>query len=136
MLRGLIFGSLCLCNAVVHAAEIYLCKTSQGATYWASSWCNRTGGYTIDAVIVPDGMEFREQARIGDQIVARKRAVNTQQDTARDRLRTCHAMDEELAQIWSRYSNWQFNENAQIGRDQTRTRELKAQRQQLGCETR
>ena len=32
------------------AAQIYLCKTNQGGTYWASAWCRKTGGYTVDAV--------------------------------------------------------------------------------------
>jgi len=121
---------------VSEAAQIYRCKTHQGATYWASDWCNKTGGSTIDIVTVPDGMSFQEQARMGDQLTNSKQSATANEDSARDRARTCGAIDSELAQIWSRYDHGQFNETDQISRDQIRTRELKAQRAQLGCETR
>ncbi len=118
------------------AAQIYLCKTNQGGTYWASAWCRKTGGYTVDAVTVPDGMPFEAQARMGDQLLGRKQASRAAEETPREKARNCRAIDDELAVIWKRYGNWQFNENAQIARDQNRTRELKSQRARLGCETR
>jgi hypothetical protein len=119
-----------------HAAQIYLCKTSQGAQYWSSDWCNKSGGYTVNAVTVPTGMPFQEQAKIGDQLMGRQASAVAEEDAARDRARTCGAIDRELAEIWSRYDKSQFNEVAQIGRDQTRTHELKARRNSLGCQTR
>jgi hypothetical protein len=119
-----------------HAAQIYLCKTNQGAQYWSSDWCNKSGGYTVNAVTVPTGMPFKEQVKIGDQLMGRQSSAAAQEDATRDRARACGAIDRELAEIWSRYDKSQFNEAAQIGRDQTRTRELKARRNNLGCQTR
>lgn len=132
-----IFSVCCLIGVTVsEAAQIYRCKTHQGAFYWASDWCSKTGSNTVDIVTVPDGMSFQDQARIGDQLINNKQTTAANEDRARGRARTCGAIDSELAQIWSRYNNWQFNQADQISRDQIRTRELKSQRAQLGCETR
>ena len=135
MLRMVCAVCLSLCTISGQAAHIYLCKTSQGATYWASDWCRTTGGYTVDAVSVPDRMPFEAQVKMAEQLTGRKQSIGRQADQAIDNVRSCRAIDAELAEIWKRYGNWQFNENAQIARDQARTRELKTQRTQLRCET-
>jgi hypothetical protein len=120
-------------TASSEAAQIYLCKTHQGAEYWAQSWCSTSGGYTVDAVTVPDGMPFKEQTRVADKLRGTKHAAQVQEDKGRDKAIACRAIDDELAEIWKRYDNRQFNDPATIGKDQTRTRELKSKRRQLGC---
>ena len=122
-----------LAASAAQASQIYLCKTSQGAEYWAQNWCNSAGGYTVDAVTVPDGMPFKEQQRLADKLRARNQAAQAQDDKARDKARACRAIDDELAEIWKRYDNRQFNETAMIGKDQTRTRELRSKRRQMSC---
>lgn len=119
--------------SAAQGAQIYLCKTHQGAEYWAANWCSATGGYTVDAVTVPDGMPFKEQQRLADKLRAKKHAAQAQDEKARDKAIACRAIDDELAEIWKRYDNRQFNEAGMIGKDQTRTRELKSQRRRLGC---
>ena len=129
---GFLFACL-FATASSEAAQIYLCKTHQGAEYWAQSWCSTSGGYTVDAVTVPDGMPFKEQTRVAENFRAKKHAAQAQEDKARDRAGACRAIDEELAEISKRYDSRQFNDPATIGKDQTRTRELKSKRRQLGC---
>ena len=80
-------------------------------------------------------MPFEAQVKMAEQLTGRKQSIGRQADQAIDNVRSCRAIDAELAEIWKRYGNWQFNENAQIARDQARTRELKTQRTQLRCET-
>lgn len=119
-----------------NAAQIYRCKTSQGGSYWSSDWCNKSGGFTVDMVTVPNGMSFQEQARMADQVSNSKQAQTAGEDAARNRALSCGAIDSELAQIWKKYENGQYVEVSQVGRDQIRTRELKARRANLSCETR
>jgi hypothetical protein len=134
-MRSLLLLFLVFSSTPIAAATIYLCKTNQGASYWASDWCSKTGGYTVNAVTVPNGMDFKEQARLADQYIGAQQVTAAREDASVQRARRCGAIDNELAQIWSRYNNWQFNEVNQIGRDQTRTRELNAERHQLACQT-
>jgi hypothetical protein len=133
MHRVALFLTFFLVAASSQAAQIYLCKTHQGAEYWAQNWCSTTGGYTVDAVTVPDGMPFKEQQRLADKLRAKKQAAQVQDDKARDKAAACRAIDEELADISKRYDHRQFNETATIGKDQTRTRELKSKRSRMGC---
>lgn len=121
---------------VADAAQIYRCKTYQGGFYWSSDWCNKSGGITVDAVTVPSGMTFHEQARFGDQFVSGKQTSTAQEDRSRDTASTCRAIDNELDQIWSRYKDGNFVPAEQVGPDQTRTQELKTRRGQLGCQSR
>ena len=132
---GFLFACLFVA-ASSEAAQIYLCKTHQGAEYWAQSWCSTSGGYTVDAVTVPDGMPFKEQTRVAEKFRAKKHAAQAQEDKVRDKAGACRAIDDELADIWKRYDKGQFNEAAMIGKDQARTRELKRERSQLRCEAR
>jgi len=117
--------------------QLFLCRGPDGqSSYWASNWCNTTGGHTVDIVRVPNGLPFAQQVKIAEQIRAKTQSTIRAEDSSRDRYRNCRAIDDELAQIWSPYDNGQFNTPAQIGRDQQRTRELKSHRASLACETR
>jgi hypothetical protein len=78
-------------------------------------------------------MPFKEQQRLADKLRAKKQSTQAQDDKARDRAATCRAVDDELAEIWKRYDNRQFNEAAMVGKDQARTRELKSKRGKTGC---
>jgi len=81
-------------------------------------------------------MPFKEQVKAAEEFLGQKsRGVATEQK-ARETASTYRVMDQELAEIWKRYDRGQFNESAMIGRDHQRTRELKAQRSRLACETR
>jgi hypothetical protein len=133
MLRSALLLTCLFAATPSQAAQIYLCKTHQGAEYWAQNWCSSSGGYTVDAVTVPDGMPFKEQQRLADKLRARKQTAQVQDDKARDKASACRAIDDELADIAKRYNNRQFNEAATIEKDQTRTRELKSKRRQSGC---
>jgi len=133
MPRAALLIVLLLTASAAEAAQIYLCKTNQGAEYWAQNWCNTTGGYTVDAVTVPDGMPFKEQQRVAEKFRAKQRTAQVQEDKARDKAAACRAIDEELAEIGKHYDNRQFADAAMIGKDQTRTRELKANRSRVGC---
>ena len=129
-------GLLCVLlftASAAQAAQIYLCKTHQGAEYWAQNWCNTTGGYTVDAVTVPDGMSFEEQQRVADKFRKSRHAAQVKEDKVRDKASACRAIDDELAEISRRYEKGQFNEAAMVGKDQTRTRELKSKRSRTGC---
>jgi hypothetical protein len=135
-MRVLAIGLLLLAAWSSHAAQLYRCKTGQGGEYWSAASCQGTGGYMVDAVTVPDGLPLKEQTRHADKVYKAKQTQASSDDTARDRARTCAAIDNELAAIWSRYSSQQYNQADQVGKDQTRTRELKSQRSRLKCETR
>ena len=137
MIRSLALSMVFLTlSSAATSAEIYRCKTYQGGTYWSSGPCRNSNGIMVDIVQVPDGMPFKEQARMADQVYNAKTARQGQEEQTHARANECAAVDAELAQIWSRYSGGQFNQADQIGRDQTRTRELKTRRAQLGCQTR
>lgn len=118
------------------AAQIFGCKTMQGGSYWSSAPCSNSGGYMVDQVTVPDGMSFQEQAKFADQLRGNQQSARNAEDQAIGRQRECGSIDAELAQIWGRYNNWQFNQAEQISRDQIRTRELNARRSRLGCQSR
>jgi hypothetical protein len=64
---------------------------------------------------------------------AKRQAEQALDDKARDKAIACRAIDDELAEIWKRYDNRQFNEAGMIGKDQTRTRELRSKRSRMGC---
>lgn len=118
-----------------NAAQVYLCKTNQGATFWASNWCSTVGGITVNAVTVPDGMPFKEQTKMAEQFLQGKSTETTQRDKLRENSFKCRTIDEELAAIWKPYGAALHVPADQVGRDRNRTRELKAQRANLGCQT-
>lgn len=125
-----------LLTGVANATEIYRCKTYQGGTYWSAGPCRNTNGIMVDIVQVPPGMSFQDQVRMADQVYNAKASRQGAEAQAHARSNECGAVDAELSLIWSRYSNGQFNQADQIGRDQIRTRELKTRRAQLGCQSR
>jgi hypothetical protein len=134
--RSLVLVVTLLLSGMASSAEIYRCKTYQGGTYWSSGPCRDTNGIMVDIVQVPDGMPFKEQARMADQVYNAKEARKGQESQAFAASNECAAIEAELKQIWSRYNNWQFNQADQISRDQIRTRELNNRRAQLGCQSR
>jgi len=116
--------------------QIYQCRNTQGVAYWSSTWCSHGGGHTVNAVSVPSTLPFKDQVKAAEEFLGQKARGAATEQKAKETASTCRAIDQELAAIWKRYDRGQFNESAMIGRDQQRTRELKAQRSRLACETR
>ena len=134
-MKSSLFVILVLISNTANAAQVYLCKTNQGATFWASNWCSTVGGITVNAVTVPDGMPFKQQTEMAEQFLRGKNTETAQRDRTREQSFKCKTIDEERAAIWQPYGNAQHVPAERVGRDQTRTRELKAQRANLGCQT-
>jgi len=110
------------------SSRIYLRKPANAGTFWASSRCHHHDANTIHVVNVPPNFTFLEKVRHAERMRNEQAQAESNRTTARQNARECRAIDDEVAAIWKRYDNWQFNSQAQIGRDQQRTRELRGQR--------
>lgn len=123
-----LIAAACL-PATTNAAEIYLCKAYNGATFWAQQSCNRHNALTerIESVA---NVPWAQQVQQAEQ----RRASNAAtQDYAND-LR-CKQLYAELRGIEQRYERGYWQDVATVNQDQSRTRALRADLSANRCRT-
>jgi hypothetical protein len=131
----LAMGALCLAalSPAASAATIYLCRAYSGGEFWSSVHCNQKSALIVRMANVPDGVPFEQQVRIVEGHLQRTEVRNRQEDQERGRARQCAQLKVERDQIWSRYSNWQYQPNEVVGPDRTRWKAIEVEQQRLNC---
>jgi hypothetical protein len=89
----------------------------------------------VDMVQVPDGMPFKEQTKIADQMYKEKEKAQSAAEQDRKRSLECSAIERELAEIWSNYKDGKYVAVDKIDAHQARTQELKSLKTKLKCQS-
>jgi hypothetical protein len=131
-----LIGTLLFFSVSIDAAEIYRCRMAQGGEFWSSAVCSKSGGYMVDAVQVPTNMSWNEQVRFAEQRSSNQQSARNSEEQEFSKRNQCASIDAELKQIFSAYERGQHVPVERVGPDQIRTRELRAQRSQLQCQSR
>jgi hypothetical protein len=117
----------------VTPGTIYQCRSYGGQTFWAQAHCHVHQALIVRIASVPTGLPFDQQVRLaeGDAQTV-ERSIREEQELVARGVR-CARLQTERDQIWSRYSNWQYQPAEVVGPDQTRWRQLDAQLNANGC---
>lgn len=115
------------------ADTIYRCRAYNGESFWANGHCQKHQALVDGIYTVPANMPFQQQVDLAQRGLNRANSARSAETEERVRVRQCDSINQQLKQLQSKYTNWQYVPIEQVNADQATERDLKARRSSLHC---